>query len=188
MMKNRYVVCISWNFNIVRSEKWLHKIYLAGIQVYKTYGLLWTVVFFMKCNHFILSHHEIEIKYITYLIMLHGTSDLKWSGCYSTKIAPSSKISVRNQAKFSRDEIQIVPPIWGHVQTHFFFFFKPHISKSKTCFENLHGAIFFLNLRIFFDIQFKNTFNLILLSFKVPSKRFCHKVFKTGLTFWNMWF
>ena len=38
-------------------------------------------------------------------------------------------------------------------------------------------------LRIFFDIQFKNTFNLILLSFKVPSERFFHKNFKTGLTF-----
>ena len=48
--------------------------------------------------------------------------------------------------------------------------------------------LFFGNLTHFFDIQFKNTFNLILLSFKVPSERFFHKNFKTGLTFWNMWF
>ena len=38
---------------------------------------------------------------------------------------------------------------------------------------------------IFFS---KNTSNLILLSFKVPSEIFFHKNFKTGLTFWNMWF
>ena len=35
----------------------------------------------------------------------------------------------------------------------------------------------------FFDIQFKNTYNLIFLGLKVPSERFFHKNFKTGLTF-----
>ena len=46
-----------------------------------------------------------------------------------------------------------------------------------------HCAKYFLEFRIFFDIQLKNTFNLILLSFKVPSERFYLKVFITGLTF-----
>ena len=45
-----------------------------------------------------------------------------------------------------------------------------------------HGAIFF-EFDTFFDIQFKNTFNLIFLSIKVPSERFFHKNFTTGLTF-----
>ena len=44
-----------------------------------------------------------------------------------------------------------------------------------------HGAKFFLRFENFFDIQFKNTSNLMLLSFKVPTERFFHKVFKTGL-------
>ena len=43
--------------------------------------------------------------------------------------------------------------------------------------------IFFWNLTHFFDIQFKNTSNLIFPSFKVPYERFFHKDFKTGLTF-----
>jgi hypothetical protein len=43
--------------------------------------------------------------------------------------------------------------------------------------------ILFWNLTHFFDIQFKNTFNLIFLDFKVPSERFFNKDFKTGLTF-----
>ena len=51
-----------------------------------------------------------------------------------------------------------------------------------------HCAIFFWNLTQFFDIQFKNTSNLIFKGFKVPSKRFFQKYFKTGLTFWHMWF
>ena len=38
--------------------------------------------------------------------------------------------------------------------------------------------IFFWNLTLFFDIQFKNTSNLILLSFKVPSERCFHNVLK----------
>ena len=35
--------------------------------------------------------------------------------------------------------IQSVPPKWGHIRTtnSIFYFFKPHISKNKTCFENL---------------------------------------------------
>ena len=41
----------------------------------------------------------------------------------------------------------------------------------------------FWNLTHFIDIQFKNTVNLIFLSFKVSSERFFHKNFKTGLTF-----
>ena len=45
------------------------------------------------------------------------------------------------------------------------------------------GRIFFLNLTLFFDIQFKNASNLVFLGFKVPSERFFHKNFKTGLTF-----
>ena len=40
----------------------------------------------------------------------------------------------------------------------------------------------FSGFRFFFDSQFKNTFHLIL-SFKLHSERFFHKVFKTGLTF-----
>ena len=43
--------------------------------------------------------------------------------------------------------------------------------------------IFFWNLTLFFDIQFKNVSNLVFLGFKVPSERFFHKDFKTGLTF-----
>ena len=43
--------------------------------------------------------------------------------------------------------------------------------------------IFFWNLTHFFDFEFKNTSNLIFLDFKVPSERFFHKDFKTGLTF-----
>ena len=39
------------------------------------------------------------------------------------------------------------------------------------------------SLTHFFDFEFKNTFNLIFLGFKVPSERFFHKDFKTGLTF-----
>jgi hypothetical protein len=40
----------------------------------------------------------------------------------------------------------------------------------------------------FFNIHFKNTFNLIFLGFKMPSERFFRKDFKTGLAFLNMWF
>ena len=43
--------------------------------------------------------------------------------------------------------------------------------------------ILFWNLTHFFDFEFKNTSNLTLLGFKVPSERFFHKNFKTGLTF-----
>ena len=43
--------------------------------------------------------------------------------------------------------------------------------------------IYFWNQTHFFDIQFKNTFNLNFLGFKVPSESFFHKNFKTGLTF-----
>ena len=35
----------------------------------------------------------------------------------------------------------------------------------------------------FFKIQFKNTFNLILLDFKMSSESFVFKFFKIGLTF-----
>ena len=47
-------------------------------------------------------------------------------------------------------------------------------------------AIFF-GIWHFFDIQFENTSNLIFPSFKVLSKSFFHKNFKTGLTFWYMY-
>ena len=57
-------------------------------------------------------------------------------------------------------------------------FLKPHIYFKK----------FLCCLRNFFDIHFKSTSNLILLSFEVPPDNFFHKVFQTGLTFWNMWF
>ena len=40
----------------------------------------------------------------------------------------------------------------------------------------------------FFKLQFKNTFNLILLGFKMSSESFLSKFFKMGLTFWHMWF
>ena len=43
-----------------------------------------------------------------------------------------------------------------------------------------------LEFDTFFDIQFKNTFNLVFPYFKVPSERFLFKNFKTGLTFWHM--
>ena len=46
----------------------------------------------------------------------------------------------------------------------------------------------FSDLTLFFDIQFKNTYNLILLGFKLSSERFLFKNFKTDLTFWHMWF
>ena len=46
--------------------------------------------------------------------------------------------------------------------------------------------ILFWNLTHFFDFEFKNTSNLIFLGFKVPSERFFHKNFKTGLTFCYM--
>ena len=42
---------------------------------------------------------------------------------------------------------------------------------------------FFFEFDTFFDIQFKNTVNLIFPGFKVPSESFYHKNFKTGLTF-----
>jgi hypothetical protein len=41
----------------------------------------------------------------------------------------------------------------------------------------------FFNLTHYFDIQFKNTSNLIFLGFKVPSERFFHKNFKQVLLF-----
>ena len=50
------------------------------------------------------------------------------------------------------------------------------------------GRNFLLEFDIFFDIQFKNTSNLIFPGFKVPSKRFLFKDFKTGLNFWHIWF
>ena len=46
----------------------------------------------------------------------------------------------------------------------------------------------FSDLKFFFDFEFKNTSNLIFPGFKVPYKRFLFKDFKTGLTFWHMWF
>ena len=48
--------------------------------------------------------------------------------------------------------------------------------------------MFFGIWRFLFEIQFKNTSNLIFLGFKVPSESFFHKDFKIGLTFWYMWF
>ena len=47
---------------------------------------------------------------------------------------------------------------------------------------------FFLKFDTFLDIQFKNTSNLIFSGFKVPSKSFFPKNFKTGLTFCHMGF
>ena len=46
-----------------------------------------------------------------------------------------------------------------------------------------HGTIFLWNLTPFFDIQFKNTSNLVFPGFKVSSESFFPKDFKTGLTF-----
>ena len=45
----------------------------------------------------------------------------------------------------------------------------------------------FSDRTLFFDLQFKNTSNLILLGFKMSSERFLFKDFKKDLTFWNMW-
>ena len=41
----------------------------------------------------------------------------------------------------------------------------------------------FSDRTLFFYLQFKNTSNLILLGFKMSSKRFLFKNFKTDLTF-----
>jgi hypothetical protein len=49
--------------------------------------------------------------------------------------------------------------------------------------EGGHGANFFLEFDTFFCFKIKNTSNLIFLGFKVPSERFFHKNFKTGLSF-----
>ena len=49
------------------------------------------------------------------------------------------------------------------------------------------GRIFFLEFDTFFNIQFKNTFNLIFPGFKVPSESFLFKNFKTGLTFFKFY-
>ena len=69
------------------------------------------------------------------------------------------------------------------------------MSKSKPCFEILEKKLLdgtlklgmaqnhFSDLTFYFEIQFKNTINLIFLSFKMPSKSFLFKNFKTGLTF-----
>ena len=46
-----------------------------------------------------------------------------------------------------------------------------------------HGTKLFFDRTLFFDLQFKNTSNLILLGFKMSSKRFLFKNFKTDLTF-----
>ena len=46
-----------------------------------------------------------------------------------------------------------------------------------------HGAKLFCSSRIFFYIQFKNTSNLILLSFKVPSESFFTRFSKQVLFF-----
>ena len=48
------------------------------------------------------------------------------------------------------------------------------------------GAKPFFRFDRFFQIQFKNTSNLISLGFKMSSERFLFKDFKTGLTFWHM--
>ena len=48
------------------------------------------------------------------------------------------------------------------------------------------GAKSFFRFDPFFQIQFKNTSNLILLGFKMSSERFLFKDFKTGLTFCHM--
>ena len=45
------------------------------------------------------------------------------------------------------------------------------------------GAKPFFRFDTFFDIQFKNTYNLILLGFKLSSERFLFTNFKTDLTF-----
>ena len=41
----------------------------------------------------------------------------------------------------------------------------------------------FSDQTFFFDLQFENTSNLILLGFKMSSESFFHKFFKTDLTF-----
>ena len=68
-------------------------------------------------------------------------------------------------------------------------------AKAKYILEFIGQAVvrsrvqnFFWNLTLFFEIQFKNTSNLIFLGFKVPSESFFHKNFKIGLTFWHIWF
>ena len=45
------------------------------------------------------------------------------------------------------------------------------------------GAKPLFRFDLFFEIQFENTFNLILLDFKMSSESFVFKFFKTGLTF-----
>ena len=46
----------------------------------------------------------------------------------------------------------------------------------------------FSDLKFFFDFKFQITSILIFSSFKVPYERFLFKDFKTGLTFWHLWF
>ena len=74
---------------------------------------------------------------------------------------------------------------WQGAKIYFF-------ARGKWCRRHFQlrwqGAKPFFRFDTFFDIQFKNTLNLIFPSFKVPSKSFLFKNFKTGLTFWHMWF
>jgi len=69
--------------------------------------------------------------------------------------------------------------------------YQKNVSNSKKKFAPClnpprHGAIFFLNLTHFFDIQLKKTSHLIFLDFKVPSERFFSQKFQNILS--NMWF
>ena len=74
----------------------------------------------------------------------------------------------------------------GRVQK--IFFCQGVVVQEALSVEGAGCKTIFQIWHFFFDIQFKNTYNLILLGFKLSSERFLFKDFKTDLTFWHMWF
>ena len=88
---------------------------------------------------------------------------------------------------YLRNKIQSVPPIWKHIQTHFSIFQNHICQKVTPDLKFLGKKVFFGNWH-FFLYSFKTTSNLNFLGFKVPSKSFFPKNFKSGVIFWHLWF
>ena len=88
-------------------------------------------------------------------------------------------VHMNEQVHKKKYHVQGVPPICWQLRAKFWK------SKNHIC-QKVNP--FFSEFDTFFYVQFKNTSNLIFSSFKVPSKSFFSKNFKTGLTFWHMWF
>ena len=65
--------------------------------------------------------------------------------------------------------------------------FRPNFAIFKSTWGGMAQNHFSV-LIPFFKLQFKTTSNLSLLSFKMSSESFLFENFKTGLTFWHMWF